>query len=658
MNKKLSSRRVSLKIDGSIFEVTLRRHRLLIIFIILFSGIISSISYSQDSTKKKIDTLGNPLNFIVSENKYSYLNQVNPDTITRKRFLWHPLKSFDDIFSFLPGYYLRSKDIGQINQLTFNQLNENNTGVLRNGRPINDMIDGSIDLNLLSRNEIAEIELSNGYGNSSYNYLNTVNIIQRQQFQYRPYTELAFWLDRYGNEYIDANFSQNFFKGFNFNFGVTKNSADHKYVNSDFDKWLGRFNFNYAPSKSLNFFLYTNYSKIQRGLNEGIKADSVDITNKEIMFNPTLAVVNNSDAYEIKERFDIDGGALFQKGISYTKLQLYVSNSFRKYRDEENRPNPNGITIKFNRHWINYGVKLQEILNFKLLKKLKIVSRSEVEYNYLISMFDYEQPAFVLQSSSHNLITSKLTLFENLEVSLGNFSLGGYIRDENRLYTNHIYAYLRAGVEGSYILKLDSLNAFNFSAMYNSADDYYSAGIAYKHGLNKISLSYYSYTINTYNSNGSYYDMYNINGINSDCVIRLFNFDLDIAYNYNFNNETYSNHIFPLHSGNISLAYHNTGFKNKFEYKIGLTSRFWSEYYSVKYSGISNSFVSRPTVRIPSNATLDFFIVGKIGKATFGLTFENILDRLIYNMGVYPAIDRGGLFNVWSRFNITWNFLD
>ena len=63
------------------------------------------------------------------------------------------------------------------------------------------------------------------------------------------------------------------------------------------------------------------------------------------MFNPALAVVKNSDAYEIKERFDIDGGAIYKKGISYTKLQLYVSNSFRKYRDEENRPNPNGIRI-------------------------------------------------------------------------------------------------------------------------------------------------------------------------------------------------------------------------------------------------------------------------------------------------------------------------
>jgi hypothetical protein len=72
---------------------------------------------------------------------------------------------------------------------------------------------------------------------------------------------------------------------------------------------------------------------------------------------------------------------------------------------------------------------------------------------------------------------------------------------------------------------------------------------------------------------------------------------------------------------------------------------------------IVSNHVSFPNP-IPANATLDFFIMGKIGRATFGLTLENILDRVIYNTGVYPNIERGGLANVISRFNITWNFLN
>ncbi len=620
----------------------------LIIISIYYFSLLNNISFSQDTAKTKTDTVKIPFTFIISENKYSYLSQVNPDTVTRKRFLWFPLKSFDDIFNYLPGYYLKTKDVGQINQFNYNK--GFNTGVLRNGRPINDMMDGSIDLNLLSRNEIAEIETSNGFGNSVYDYSNNVNIIQRQQFQYRPFTELAFWQDRYTNEYVDAVFSQNFFKGFNFNFGITKHSYDGKYTNSDFDKWLGRFNFNLAPSKNLNFFLYTNYAKIQRGLNGGIDPDTVDIGNKETMFNPTLAIVKNSDAYEIKERFDIDGGMIYQKGISFTKLQLYVSNSFRWYRDEENRLNSNGITIKYNTHWINYGIKLQEVLNFKLLKVFNIISRTEAEYNYEIDMFDYVYPQVIMQNNNW-FTRDNIYLFENISFKYKNLEADGYSKLKFRFYLNSIYLYGQSGLKLSYNIKLDTMNSLVVSGMYNSIFNYFDAGISYKHGKNTISAKYFFYEYYSYNQTGTASDYYKISGINSAVALRLLNIDLDMTYNFNAHSESYLQDIYPVHSGNINLSYHNTGIKNKLEYKIGLSSRFWSKYYS-------SPVYSNNSVQIPSNATLDFFIIGKISRATFGLTFENILDRLIYNTGVYPAIDRGGLFNAWSRFNITWNFFD
>ncbi|HEY3250014.1 MAG TPA: Plug domain-containing protein, partial [Ignavibacteria bacterium] len=617
----------------------------ILIIVLLF---FNNNGFAQDTTKaidtlkfkKKADTI-TVQKFIFSENKYSYLNQINPDTIARKRFLWYPLKNFDDIFNYLPGYYLKYMDVGQINQLTFNQLDNYNTGVLRNGRPINDLIDGSIDLNLLSRNEISEMELTNGYGNSVYNYPNLVNVIERQHFQRRPYTELAFWQDRYTNEFLDAYFSQNFADWINFNFGITKHSYDGKYKNSDFDKWLGRFHLNLAPSKSLNFFIYTYYSRIQRGLNEGINPDTVDITNKEIMFNPTTAVVKNSDAYEIKERFDIDAGAVFQKGISFTKLQSYVSNSFRKYRDEENRLNPNGIFIKDNMHWINYGAKLQQIFNFRLAKDFNIVSRSEIEYDDIIKNIDN----IILDYSIHSFSRDKkITFIENGELNYKNFLIGGYVNGYHYTNLNSITFY--GGINGAYSVQLDSLTRFRISALYNSRKQYTSAGLSVSFPKSFISANYYSFE-------------YYTRGINAAGNILFHQLDFGFNYSHCFNIEK-TGDIFPVNSGNVSLAYHNTAIKNKLEYKIGLVSRFWSDYFSVNYSGPSNTFYTPPrnAVHIPANATLDFYIIGKIDKATFGLTFENILDRLIYNTSVHPNIDRGGLANVLSRFNITWYFFD
>ena len=120
----------------------------------------------------------------------------------------------------------------------------------------------------------------------------------------------------------------------------------------------------------------------------------------------------------------------------------------------------------------------------------------------------------------------------------------------------------------------------------------------------------------------------------------------------------------PKYFGNVNLSFHDMAFKNKLEYKIGFSSRGWTGYKGRFYSGGFNSLfiiifngVDQGKA-LPSNATLDFFVMGKIGRATFGLTLENILDRVIYNTGVYPHIDRGGLANVISRFNITWSFFD
>jgi len=609
-------------------------------FLKLFIILVLSINYSfsQDTLKTKTDTTRKPQTFILSENKYKYLNGTNPDTVTRMRFLWYPLKNFDDLFNYLPGYYLKYMNVGQINQLNFNQLSPSYTAVLRHGRPINDEIDGSIDLNLLSRNEIDEVELTNGFGSFLYNYSNGINIIQRQIFQNRPYTEISFYQDRTENLYLDANYHQNIFRNFNFNFGITKHSYDGFYTNSDFDKWLGRFNLNFAASSKLNFFAYINYAKIQRGLNEGLNPDTVNLGSKDAVFNPDAAV-RNSDAYEKKERFDIDAGSVFLiRKNSYTKLQLFVSNSFREYRDEENRPNPNGIFIQDNNHWINYGANIQQVFNFRLDKNIDLISRSEGEYNYIFHLYS------ISPSLSFGTKQSRYYFLQNFDLTDNKFVLSGYVKG----YTNNDFkeVKLRSGLNARYGFQLDSLKKIIIAAQYNTYNDLLAASVKYSSPPMNFLSEYFMHTI----SDKTY------EGINNLLNLRLWKLDLTAIYTYNFSRNEDSD-IISEHSGNLDVAFHDLAFKNKLEYKIGLSSRIWSSYTSERFYGRFNYFFWDP-ITIPSNATLDFYIIGKIGRATFGLTFENILDRIVYNTGVYPFIDRGGFLNFISRFNITWNFFD
>lgn len=648
--------------EGGNLVLSLMKKTVQIFFCFLLIFVINAVNFSQDSTRKAQDTIRkvqdtlsvkSPL-FILSDYKYSYINQTNPDTLTRKRFLWYPAKNFEDIFNYIPGYYLNYMDVGQLNPVRYNQFNHN-MALLRNGRPLNDMFDGSIDYNLLSRNEISEIEINNGFGNILYSYSDAVNLIQRQVFQNRPVTEISFINDRYENLFFDGNFHQNLFRNFNLNFGITKHSYDGKYRNSDFDKWLGRLNLTLAVSPKLNFFAYFNYAKIQKGLNSGL-TDTVNLGNKDVLFDPQIAV-SNSDAYEKKERFDIDAGAVFLAGKhSFTRLQLFVSNSFRQYRDEENRLNSNGFYYSQNTHWVNYGVKLQQVFNFRIFNKINVVSRSEGEFNRFGWQFDQTYLTGPFSQTQKNDVFRGYT---GLSLHYKNITTEAYYKEytENNFKTRY-YTY---GLKGGYTYNFDSLRNINFFAQFTSDFDYITAGLKLNLARTSISASLFNYNTIVPDFLTNVDKSVKVNGLNLAANLRLYKFDFDVNFSANFERAM---EYLPKYFGNANLSFHDMAFKNKLEYKIGFSSRGWTGYKGRFYSGSYNSLfiiISNGVDQgkaLPSNATLDFFVMGKIGRATFGLTMENILNRLIFNTGIYPNIDRGGLANVISRFNITWSFFD
>ena len=640
---------------------------------VLFITLSIGYTFSQDTVKtvpvKTVpakDTLIKTSRFILSDYKYSYINQTDPDTVTRKRFLWYPLKTTEDIFNYLPGFYLRFMDVGQVNQLNFNQMDNFFIAVLRHGRPVNDLLDGSIDFNIFSRNEIAEIELTNGFGNTIDNYPTAVNIIQRQLFPNTPYTEISYFQDRYENLYFDGNFHQNLLRTMNFNFGITKHSYDGHYKNSDFDKWLGRFNLNFAPSRKLNFFTYVNYADIKKGLNEGVNPDTVDITNKEEIFNSTQALVVFDRAHEKKERFDIDAGAVFRPGKNlFTKLQFYQSNSFREYYQISNLSDPLSPLRRTSYHWINYGLKLIQLFNFNIFKEVGVETRSELDYSNLHIQIDEESvsPSIIMKNE-------KVSYLGDVSLNYRNFTAGFYLKGYTSTYYGQklfVSYIIKPGSKFSYKLKFNKDTDIKLTALFNTS--YYSGSVKLSSEKFVIGVTYYN---TSYSGFGR--EVLTIipepeysGGINTDLKLKVFKFVLSMNHNYIFRNDI--NKVYPENSGRADVSFDDVAFGNKLEYKIGLTSRYWTKHKAVYYYGSDNFFhdyyesynpvsYGLKTGEIPGNFTLDFFINGRIGRAVFGLTLENILDRVIYNTGVYPFMDRGGLLNVISRFNITWNFFN
>lgn len=638
--------------------------------------------------KSRTDTSTYTPEILLSHSKYLYINPVKPDTITRKRFLWLPLKLFDEIFNYLPGYYLDYMDVGQPSRINYNQLDQHYTGLLRNGIPLNDLFDGNIDLNLLSRNEVAEVETTNGYGNSLYNYDNYINVIQRQVYQYRPYSEISFWQDRFTNLYFDGTYHQNLFKNFNFNFGITKQSYDGIFTNSDFDKWQGRFNASYFGNKHLNLLLSANYAHIQRGLNEGVDPFTT-VFDKNNLLGSGIANVRQDSAREDKERFNFIFNTLLTYGKqknSFTELKLYTDNSFRKYENHDTIS-----SIAEHTHWINYGVKVRQYTSFNPWKIFSFVSNTEFEYDkdYVYS------PLYDLRNSN------RLNFLESVDVLTSPFWVNAYAKAYKSDYFDNKF-YFDYGLKPSIDIKVDKDLDCNLFAGFTSshklptyeqefliykyitgnsgftsiAEDITHAGFggSIKFKDNKLSVEYYRNTVKdeiVLLIDSGLHRNDNVNGVtyygmttNLNLSLWHFGFEANISYNSNLNRYLSAT---PDWTGNMSLSYHNVLIHDKFELKVGIASRFWDKYYASYYNGRYNEFYGRlldtavdkySLYIIKSNATLDFFIIGKIDKAVFGLTFENILDRIIYTTGVYPYQGRGGLGNIISRFNVTWYFLN
>lgn len=582
------------------------------IFFVIFGFCFLSFTFKalsfQDTLVRRVSSDSSV--FFLQDKRLKYLNPSSPDTISRKRILWYPIKTFEDLLNYLPGYYLKFSDVGQLNLYSFNQAG--NMIFFKHGRPFD------YDLNFLSRNEIDEIEIDRGYGNNQYQHYGFLNVIQRQIFRSRPFTEINFYQDRYENLFIDASYHQNIFKNFNLNFGLTKHSYEGHYVNSEFDKWLGRVNLNYAPSRKVSLFSYFNYGIIERGLNGGINSLLVDISDKESMFNRTKAVVNNPYANEKKQRFDIDFGADFRwNRDQISRIHIYAVSNPLDYSDS---------TFTFNVRNQGGGIKLQHVFDLRLSDRLNISSRSEAGYETR-KITDIHGSVF---SKSFNYA-------ENIAFSFNNNTISFYL---NGTTGGKDVMHHAAGFRGVTKYELDGSDKFIVDFLYTTMWNYTSGRISFETRAGNLSAEIYR------SGKGSHKG-----GIN--LLAEIYVFKIKIISNYTYLYKKGEDITLPKSYGVLNLSYLDVAFRNKFEYRIGSQSRFWSSY-------TQNLFVSDSlrTINVPANFTLDVYLKVRIGRVYAGLVFENIFNRLIYNSAVYPFMDRGGLFNVLSRFDITWNFFD
>jgi hypothetical protein len=634
--------------------------------------LLSSYSFSQSkdtlikpvSTKDTIKLYFNHNKILQKQSLSSFSDTTGVDS-----YIWNDRRNLAELLNDKSGFFVNTFGTGSRSLINYNA--NSSVGIFRNGVQINDLFSGGFDVENLSINEIQEVEeistpLSFMYG------LNTqgkaVNVIDKDIFQPNMFTQFRYSQDRDGALFADVFMNFPVSRKFNFLVGINNHGTEGHYVNSDFALWRGRFQFNYYPSDKINFKLSYYQNKLQRGLNEGLLSNSV----KDTLLNITLASVNNSDSYEKISNYYSDfkiTGKFLRDSVSLTNFTAFTQNSLRQYRDEENRPSPNGIYNSKDFHSVQYGFDLNQSLAVEPFKlsQIKLIAGVKGLYN----LYNYDMTSIFKQDSvlgKRYFDFNSLDIYSRLDLLLDKALISGAIKSQkfnnsyNFMYGVDVKYNINFGKDVLLTLKGGTNNTtygFDFESLFYNEyfgrfnNNYNSARQQYlEEGFNLSYKKIYFSFLNYYNNSFNKYSILNANytaGLNTD------NIQLDLNVN-TFDRNNYSAKLYPTAYISLDVSYKDILFKKRLKLRTGFNVKYISDKPEVSYDQFANSLVPVSNNAGFNNFDVDFYVGARIGKANINITLANLLNSLFYNTSIYPFDERNGFLRTISRFTITWDF--
>jgi len=269
--------------------------------------------------------------------------------ITHTRRNWLDHRYIGDLLENIPGVFVRNQhSTGQYNQINSRGADWRSISVLANGRNLSDPASGIYNLFHMPSEYAERIEPITGpraflYGFNSAG--GALNVVTKNYDNVVPFTKVDYAESAYGYQYADGTFSQNFVRGLNFMLGFQTQSTDGRYANSSHEAWNVRAKLRYTLLPTLNVILSEYFTSTRTDMNGGV---DTRLTAPEDTYSSVRATVVNLDSYEKITRHDLDLSLIgtFLGAENVSVLTLYYSRNLREYRDEENRSEPNGITIR------------------------------------------------------------------------------------------------------------------------------------------------------------------------------------------------------------------------------------------------------------------------------------------------------------------------
>jgi hypothetical protein len=596
-----------------------------------------------------------------------YILDYKSDTIGIQSFIWSDRKNLSEILNDKAGYFINYLGVGGRNPINYNNFDDKQIGIFRDGVQINDNFFGGFDEENISISEIEKIEVASNISSFLYG-VNTsgksINVITKDAFQPTLFSQLRYSQDRYGAMFADFSLNVPFSKKFNFIFGINSHFYDGYYDNSDFNVWRGRMKLNFYSSPKLNIKASFYHTKINRRLNGGL-----EYSTNDTLKNQNFASVYSLGSYEKLSNyyFDITFNAnLFNDKNSLTKLIFYTNNSLRLFRNGENGVDT-GVYIKEYFHSIQYGIDLKQ--NYRIKFANGIESNLLAGGNAYFNLYNFTIPykrlyvdgteRMFIQNNYYNII-SKIDLlikqlllsgsykFDVIDNSFYNlFGLEGKYKVFNKDDYNIL---LKGGFNsttyGFTYLNYSSDNETPFYSTYNSnRRKYCEFGVEAKY--KNIYLDAYQYSCSLDNS---------FSFANGNYTAKLLTKYFDFVINASYSSETY----YPPISLKSDIVYHNFFFNDKLDLKFGISLKYFSKtyLYTIDQQNYTKSiYLSSDGSPFEKDFfNMDFYVGARIGTANINITVANIFNNVNYTTGIYPYDARGGFLNSIARFSIVWDY--
>lgn len=616
------------------------------------------------------------------------------DEFHSSQFIWTDAQYFGNLMWKYPGFFLR--DLGEPakpGQLNAWGVDWRGIAILMDGRPMNDPITGTYNLNDIPMEFIEQVEEFSGVNapGQSWNAAGSaLNFVTRQYNTLHPITKIRYVQSPNNNLLTDGFFTQNLLGGLNFMFGFQRQVSDGRFngvreagsftspQGAIVDNWNVRTRIRYNISDRLNIALTDFYNKDINGLNGGI-----DQTRSPNNFDNLTAYVNSPTAQETVSRRDVtllaigkifdDSTALSQVNVYYTHLQ---------------------------RDFANPGIDLAPLnisdSHYAEVRGVRVQQTFQASFHSTEIGMQYERSAYstngFYDSTQHsgNVNGSKRTVssvFLLTSVHPVDFvSARLFARSDN--YNNEIATSYGVGVSLGFLQSLKVSGGFDRSYRFPTFQEsswadstivrpsaidmerhtVYSAGIEYSLGNNgQLSVTAFDRNVSraivfqpaATPSGNPAVRILNVptvhtSGLTGKLNLPLGPFAFEGTLNFShYKEEDTVKTLSPPLILSGELSYRNKFFGNALDAKFAIRSQFMDRQQGTTFIPRYMMYTeNKDTTTIGRWTRLDAYVVLKLGNAYLTLSYENLFNSPYLITPVYPMPDRT------LRFGVNWVFND